>query len=103
MVVADPSMTTDRAPELARFLSTRLHIDYFDTLKALTRPDSRFAYVARRVPASLAVSVVDEATRRSGSTGWPRATTRSGAIPTTTSPPTWSASSAPTARWPGWS
>ena len=64
MVVADPSMTRDRAPELARFLSSRLHIDYFDTLAALTRPNSRFAYVARRVPASLAVSVVDQATQR---------------------------------------
>jgi len=64
MVVADPSMTADRAPELAHFLAPRLHVDYFKTLAALSKPDSRFVYVARRVPASLAVRVVDAATER---------------------------------------
>jgi cell division protein FtsI (penicillin-binding protein 3) len=64
MVVADPSMTAAKAPELARFLADRLHIDYFATLRALSEPHSRFAYVARRVPASLALSVVDEATQQ---------------------------------------
>jgi cell division protein FtsI (penicillin-binding protein 3) len=58
MVVADPAMTADKAPELAKFLSTRLDIDYFDTLKALRLKDRRFAYIARRVPASKAESVV---------------------------------------------
>jgi cell division protein FtsI (penicillin-binding protein 3) len=62
MVVADPVQTRARAPQLARFLARRLHVDYFTTLAALTRKDSRFAYVARRVPAALAVRVVDEAT-----------------------------------------
>jgi cell division protein FtsI (penicillin-binding protein 3) len=62
MVVADPLQTTKKAPQLARFLAKRLHLDYFSTLKALTRPDSRFAYVARRVPAALAVRVVNAAT-----------------------------------------
>ncbi|HEY3530107.1 MAG TPA: penicillin-binding protein 2 [Nocardioides sp.] len=62
MVVADPQQTRPRAPELARFLAKRLHIDYFSTLRALSQKDSRFAYVARRVPASLAVSVVTQAT-----------------------------------------
>jgi cell division protein FtsI (penicillin-binding protein 3) len=61
MVVADPLMTRPEAPELARFLAQRLHVDYFTTLRALTREDSRFAYVARRVPASLAVRVVQDA------------------------------------------
>ncbi len=58
MVVADPSMTRAKAPRLARFLSQRLHIDYFQTLSALQKQDSRFAYIARRVPASLALDVV---------------------------------------------
>jgi cell division protein FtsI (penicillin-binding protein 3) len=62
MVVADPVQTKAKAPALARFLSKRLHIDYFATLSALTRKDSRFAYVARRVPAALAVRVVNAAT-----------------------------------------
>ncbi len=61
MVVADPSMTRAKAPDLARFLARRLHVDYFQTLQALTQKNSRFAYIARRVPASLALSVVDEA------------------------------------------
>src|SRR5215217_3614369 len=61
MVVADPLMTRAEAPELARFLAQRLHVDYFTALRALTREDSRFAYVARRVPASLAVRVVQDA------------------------------------------
>jgi cell division protein FtsI (penicillin-binding protein 3) len=62
MVVADPVQTSKRAPDLARFLAKHLHVDYFSTLRALTRKHSRFAYVARRVPADLAVRVVNEAT-----------------------------------------
>ncbi len=62
MVVADPQMTRKSAPQLARFLARRLHIDYFTTLHALSQRHSRFAYVARRVPASLAVRVVNDAT-----------------------------------------
>jgi cell division protein FtsI (penicillin-binding protein 3) len=64
MVVADPSMTADKAQRLARFLAPRLHIDYFSTLKALSEKNSRFAYLARRVPASTALRVVDEASQR---------------------------------------
>jgi cell division protein FtsI (penicillin-binding protein 3) len=62
MVVADPLQTSKVAPELARFLSKRLPIDYFNTLQALSKKDSRFAYVARRVPAAQAMRVVNEAT-----------------------------------------
>jgi cell division protein FtsI (penicillin-binding protein 3) len=61
MVVADPLLTRPRAHDLARFLSRNLHVDYFKTLRALKQKDSRFAYIARRVPASLAVDVVDQA------------------------------------------
>ncbi len=61
MVVADPSVTRDKAPELARFLAHRLDIDYFVTLKALRQKDRKFAYIARRVPASKAADVVAEA------------------------------------------
>ncbi len=61
MVVADPSMTRTKAPALARFLSRHLHVDYFKTLSALQKQNSRFVYVARRVPASLALGVVAQA------------------------------------------
>jgi cell division protein FtsI (penicillin-binding protein 3) len=62
MVVADPLQTRKVAPQLARFLSKRLDVDYFTTLRALSERNSRFAYIARRVPAALAVRVVAEAT-----------------------------------------
>ena len=58
MVVADPELTRDKAPELAKFLAGRLDVDYFETLKALRLKDKQFAYIARRVPASKAEAVV---------------------------------------------
>ena len=61
MVVADPSLTRPVAHDLARFLARHLHVDYFQTLSALRQKNSRFAYIARRVPAALALSVVDQA------------------------------------------
>ncbi|MGA8248933.1 MAG: penicillin-binding protein 2 [Nocardioides sp.] len=61
MVVADPSLTRADAPDLARFLATHLHVDYFKTLHALSQRHSRFAYIDRRVPASLALRVVARA------------------------------------------
>ena len=56
MVIADPVLTAGRAPELARLLSDRLSVDYFKTLTALRgrKTGSRFEYVARRVPSTLA-------------------------------------------------
>ena len=61
MVVADPLMTADRAAEIATFLSKRLHVDYFGTLERLRVEDSRFQYIARQVPATVATDVVDAA------------------------------------------
>ena len=63
MVVADPLQTRAVAPQLARFLAKRLPIDYFNTLHALSQQDTRFAYIARRVPADQAIRVVNEATQ----------------------------------------
>jgi cell division protein FtsI (penicillin-binding protein 3) len=60
MVVADPAMTAADAPPLARLLSDRLDVDYFETLERLRRPDTRFQYIARRVPSTLATDVVAE-------------------------------------------
>ena len=89
-----------KAPELAKFLASRLDIDYFETLKALRLKDKRFAYIARRVPASKAEAVV-AAAEEAGLRG-PRHPAR----PDPRLPrrrrgaPTWSASSAPTRRSP---
>ena len=60
MVVADPTLTADDGPEIARLLSDRLSIDYFKTLAALRGRDegSRFEYIARRVPSTLASDTV---------------------------------------------
>ncbi len=60
MVVADPVMTTDQAPELATLLSQRLDVDYFTTLTRLREEGSRFEYVARRVPSTIAGDLVAE-------------------------------------------
>jgi cell division protein FtsI (penicillin-binding protein 3) len=66
MVIADPALTADEAPELARLLSDALAIDYFRTLTALRgrKDGSRYEYVARRVPSTLAgdtLAALDEA------------------------------------------
>ena len=55
-VIADPALTADQAPEMARLLSDRLSIDYFRALNALRgrKEGSRYEYVARRVPSTLA-------------------------------------------------
>ncbi|NYD41472.1 penicillin-binding protein 2 [Nocardioides panaciterrulae] len=64
MIVADPYLTSDQAPELARFLARHLHLDYFSTLTKLRASGSRFEYIARRVPATIATHVVDAAENR---------------------------------------
>ncbi len=61
MVVADPQLTREKAPELAKLLANRLGVDYVATLDRLRTPDSRFQYIARQVPADLARTVVDAA------------------------------------------
>ncbi|MSZ75833.1 MAG: penicillin-binding protein 2, partial [Actinobacteria bacterium] len=69
MVIADPQLvntdedgnTVDRAPELAKFLANKLDLDYFTILPRLRAQDSRFQYIARSVPATLATQVVARA------------------------------------------
>ena len=68
MIVADPKRTDAHAEEIARILANRLDLDYFDVLGRLRedpdKPGARFAYVARRVPATLArtaVAAIDKA------------------------------------------
>ncbi|MFZ2503895.1 MAG: penicillin-binding protein 2 [Nocardioides sp.] len=59
-ISVDPAQTAALAPELATLFAQRLGADYFTVLRRL-RGDGHFAYVARRVPATLAVDVVAEA------------------------------------------
>jgi len=63
MVIADPELTRDRAPEIATFLYKKLGVDYVSTLASL-RADSRFEYIARRVPSTIATEVMEEAESR---------------------------------------
>jgi cell division protein FtsI (penicillin-binding protein 3) len=64
MVVGDPKMTEDQAPEIARFLSQELDVDYFTVLKRLRDKGSRFEYLARHVPSTLATDVLRQAEDR---------------------------------------
>lgn len=61
MVVADPYLTADDAPQIARLLTQELDVDYFTALRALRgrAEGSRFEFVARRVPSTLATDAVD--------------------------------------------
>jgi cell division protein FtsI (penicillin-binding protein 3) len=72
MIVADPTRTREHAEQIARLLADRLHLDYFDLLGRLTAPHTRFQYIARRVPSTLATKVVDEIDAR----GWTGLATR---------------------------
>ncbi|MEP6814185.1 MAG: penicillin-binding protein 2 [Marmoricola sp.] len=60
MLVADPKVTAQYGGMIARILASRLDLDYFDTLAKLTQHNTRFQYVDRRVPSTLATQVVAE-------------------------------------------
>ena len=61
MIVADPQMTQDDAPAIATYLAGELDLDYFQTLDRLRAGGgSRFEYVARRVPSTVANRVLGE-------------------------------------------
>jgi cell division protein FtsI (penicillin-binding protein 3) len=61
MLVADPTLTTKHASALATIIARRLHVDYFDVLGKLQKPDTHFQYIARRVPAAAAQKVMARA------------------------------------------
>jgi len=60
MIVADPSLTAKNASAIAKILARRLEVDYFDVLERLRKPNTQFQYIARRVPAATARTVVAE-------------------------------------------
>ncbi len=49
-LTADPTMTEDNATRIAAILQRQIGLDYFDTVNRLRAPDTRFVYLARRVP-----------------------------------------------------
>lgn len=61
MIVADPQLTSSRAPAIARFLTRELGLDYFETLTRLRARDSRFQYLARQIPTAIATDVLERA------------------------------------------
>lgn len=62
MVVADPLETRPHATTIARLIADELGVDYFEVLGRLQREDTRFQYIARRVPAAIARRVVEKVT-----------------------------------------
>lgn len=61
MIVADPVLTRPHAAAIAKILADRLHLDYFSVLQTLSQKGNvQFAYIARRIPATTADSVVSE-------------------------------------------
>lgn len=60
-LTADPSMTVDYAPQIARILRETLgdEIDYFDTIDKLRKPKSRFVVLAPDVPKWTADKALD--------------------------------------------
>ena len=60
MLVADPTLTKRNASEIATIVGRRLQVDYFELLSRLRKPDTRFQYLARRVPSTVAREVLAE-------------------------------------------
>lgn len=58
MIVADPTLTTTHASEIAKILANRLDVDYFDVLARLRKSGTHFQYIARRVPSTKAREVL---------------------------------------------
>lgn len=64
MMTADPTYTRTHATQIARLLHHRLHVDYFDTVALLRKPNTRYVRVARHVDPTLAKAVLAELERR---------------------------------------
>jgi cell division protein FtsI (penicillin-binding protein 3) len=60
MIVADPTLTAGSAADIATVLVDRLGVDYISTVENLRWPETRFRYIARRVPTTKATEVVEE-------------------------------------------
>lgn len=63
-VTADPKLTAPRAAEIASVVSTHLGMTTAELLPILTKPNSRFAYVKKKVPALTYSRLASELTER---------------------------------------
>lgn len=62
MIAVDPAeVEPGKAAAMAKFLANRLDLDYAQTVQRLQVEDSRFQYIARRVPATTATNAISEA------------------------------------------
>lgn len=61
-LTADPYLTAPNAPKIAKILRQELgdRIDYFDTVELLRKPESRFVYVTKNLPAYTGKKVLSE-------------------------------------------
>lgn len=49
-LTADPTKTAEDAPQIAAILRDVLGVDYFETVEKLRKSDTRFVYLAKKVP-----------------------------------------------------
>ena len=64
MVVGDPKLTEDQAPDIARFLGQKLDVDYFTVLKRLRERGQPLRVPRAPRPSTLATDVLREAEDR---------------------------------------
>ena len=62
MIVADPTKTAPDAAAIASVLERKLGLDYIKTVENLRWPNTRFRYIARRIPTTRAEAVVQHLT-----------------------------------------
>lgn len=70
-LTADPTMTADKAPKIARILVTSLgedRIDYFETIEKLRTPKTQYVVLEKNLPAAKADKAL-KAVRKAGLTG----------------------------------
>ncbi len=63
-VTADPVLTTPKAFQIATVLSAYLHLDSYRLYTLLTKPNTRFVYLAKKVPALTYSKIAAELTSK---------------------------------------
>jgi cell division protein FtsI (penicillin-binding protein 3) len=70
-LTADPTLTTKKAPQIARILVSSLgedRVDYFDLIEKLRTPDTRFVVLEKNLPAAKGQKAL-QALRKAGAAG----------------------------------
>ncbi|HET9873848.1 MAG TPA: penicillin-binding protein 2 [Propionibacteriaceae bacterium] len=63
-ITADPKLTTERAGEIAEVLATYLDIDQAKMVGLLTKPNTRFVYLKKKVPAAIYTKIAADLSQR---------------------------------------